>query len=362
MHQIHLTCGVTQRFRRRARDITLPGIVRGLSAPAERAEFRLNGGEPRPLYVEAIHDNGVDWLTGYKTTPSELRCRHFGEFCAEVPVEDDALRAGLNHLEIGVTSGGRVVRREIRLHWDPTPLPAELDLSDLSFFSSVQDVGQVVAGAFDLDRDANVIRSRAPVAPDSLLVIGSPGRSQEATYRVRFSEPRFSKWLGLSDFHVGIEEGVPPRGIKVGWSSAGLAVVSPAEGARSFLSWGDHSGSDREWAIATHPPASFVPEQGRAYRVRHQIELSPTRNRVRFRIWPEGTAEPESWLCDEHDGRLPADLPRHEAASFGLFQHMGMPVEWSDIRLRPLAGHAFDEVNPETGRVPFLKRQRPGAF
>lgn len=354
--------GAKQQFRYRTQDITLPGVVNGLTDAPRSATFRLNGGPARPFYVEAVHDDGTDWLNGYKATPGELRCRHFGEFCIEIARDDDALVAGNNTVDIAVASGAGDARYAIAFTWNPAPLPERQDLRDLSLFASVQEVGQVVNGAFDLDRPANLIRSRAPVAPDALLVIGSPGRSQQATYRARFTEPHYSKWLGLSDFHAGLIEGVPPRGIKVGWSSAGMAVAMPSGGARSFLAWGDHSGHPSEWAIATNPPAEVAVERGRAYRVRHQIQLSDTVNRVRFRLWPEGTDEPNTWLCDEHDGALPADLPRHDGASFSLFQHMGMPVEWSDIVLEPLDASAFEPVDPATGRTPFLKRDRPGAF
>ena len=362
MVEIIPTYGMKQEFRFRVFDITILGVIQGLKAPPEKSVYRLNNAKPCGFYVEAVHDEGVDWLNGYKATPGELRCRHFGEFCIEIAHDNPALRQGENQLEIEVYDGPTIESVTIDFKWDPTPMPATLDLSDLSRFSSIQQVGQVVNGAFDLDSAANLIRSRAPVAPDALLVLGGQGKSQEATYRVRFLEPHHSKWLGLSDFHAGMVEGVPPRGIKVGWSSAGMAVAMPSGGARSFLAWGDHSGAPNEWAIATNPPAEVDIERGRAYRVRHQILLTDSFNRVRFRIWPEDEAEPSTWICDENTGKLPPDLPRHSAASFSLFQHMGMPVEWSDIRLRPMPDTAFDEAKPEAARQPFFKRDRPGAF
>jgi len=362
MPDICPTYGNMQEFRFRIGDLTFPGVTYGLLNAPDSAQYQLNGAKPHGFYVEAVPDDGTDWLNGYKATPGELRCRHFGEFCIEIPHDDPALVPGANRLDLQITDGPASATTAIDFHWDPTPLPSVLDLSDLSGFTSVQQLGQVVNGAFDLDVAANLIRSRAPVAPDALLVLGSPGQSQEATYRVRFLEPHHSKWLGLSDFHVGIIQGVPPRGIKVGWSSAGMAVAMPSGGARSFLAWGDHSGAPQEWAIATNPPAKVGIERGRAYRVRHQIQLNDTINQVRFRIWPQGEAEPSSWTCNEHDGQLPAGLPRHRAASFSLFQHMGMPVEWSDIRLRPMADDEFEKLDPKTGRQPFFKRDRPGAF
>ncbi len=362
MLSINPTYGISQEFRFRLGDLTFPGIISGLQEVPKSSVLRLNGGNERSFYVEPVPDLGTDWLNGYKASPGELRCRHFGEFCVEFANDDPELLVGSNRVDMEVVDGLTTSAISIAFTWDPAPLAPELDLRDLTQFATVQQVGQVVNGAFDLDRAANLIRSRAPVAPDALLAIGSPGKSQEATYRVRFLEPHHSKWLGLSDFHVGMVEGVPPRGIKVGWSSAGMAVAMPRGGARSFIAWGDHSGAPEEWAIATNPPAEVAIERGVAYRVRHQMQLETGINRVRFRLWPEGLPEPESWLCDEHDGLLPADSPRHQAASFSLFQHMGMPVEWSDIKLRPMNSDEFDQVDPASGRQPFFKRDRPGAF
>jgi hypothetical protein len=218
----------------------------------------------------------------------------------------------------------------------------------------------VINGAFDLDRRQNVIRSRAPVAPDALLLLGSPHGSQEATYAVRFLDFMGAKWLGLADFFAGLEEGAPPRGIKVGWSSAGMAALSAKGEARSFIAWGDHSARLEEWPIATHPPARARIERNVVYRVRHQVAFVHGITRVRFRLWPAAASEPTSWLCEEQDAKVPPDLPRHRTASFGLFQHMGMPIEWSDILVT--AHEPDDPPDPAAGRAPFLGRVRPGAF
>jgi hypothetical protein len=360
---IRLTHGTRQRFRYRHRDITIRGAIDDLVPPLVRAEQRLNDAPPRPFYVEQIPDEGTDWVNGYKATPAELRCKELGEFCVEIGIDDPALCAGDNRLVLA-TEDARGRRHEVELHfaWDPRPLPLPLDLRDLSRFHDIQEVGQAINGAFDLDRAQNLIRSRAPVAPDAFLVLGSPHGSQEATYAVRFLEPAASKWLGLADFMAGQEEGMPPRGLKVGWSSAGMAALSANGEARSFIAWGDHSGRPEEWAIATHPPAQVPIEKGRLYRVRHQVCFANGINRVRFRIWPADLPEPDGWLCSEQDDRVPQGLPRHPRASFGLFQHLGYPVEWSDILVEAHAPAPHDLPEPGAGRQPFLKRDRPGAF
>jgi hypothetical protein len=365
MMSIRLTYGRRQIFRLRNRDITIRGQIDAAAMPLRRAGYRLNGGDLTPLYVEAIADDGIDWVNGYKESPAELRCREFGEFCIEIPVDSTDLQKGDNHLQIEIeTAGGNIEHSDLTFSWDPTPLPLPLDLSDLSRFRHIQEVGQIVNGAFDLDRDQNLIRSRAPVAPDAFILLGSPHAGQEATYNVRFLDLNGAKWLGVSDFYVGQEEGVPPRGIKVGWSSAGMAALSPRQEARSFIAWGDHSARPEEWAIATHPPAPVTLEKNVLYRVRHQLTFASAINRVRFRIWPAGQPEPDVWLCQEQDNRVPADLPRHRQASFGLFQHMGLPIEWSDIRIEAYTPAPADLPLKATdaGREPFLGRNRPGAF
>jgi hypothetical protein len=357
--------GNRQRFRCRYDHLTIRGRVDPDVMPLRSATWRLNGAQPAPLYVEATPDAGVDWVNGYKDTPAELRCKEQGEFCVEIPVTSQALRAGPNDLSVEIESQtGPRTHAGASFTWDPAPVPLPLYLSDLTRFSDIQELGQIVNGAFELDRVRNVIRSIAPVAPDALLVLGSAHGSQEATYAVRFLATAGAKWLGLSDYFVRMEEGSPPRGIRVGWSSAGMAALSPRQEARSFLAWGDHSARDEEWAVVTHPPAPVAVEPGVLYRVRHQVTFANGVDRVRYRLWRADESEPRAWLCEEQDSAVPAHLPRHTAASFGLFQHLGPSIEWSDIRVLPYRPAPDDSpVNrPTAGRAPFLKRDRPGAF
>lgn len=361
---IRLIQGARQTFRHRHDDITVRGVVDRMAFPV-RASFELNGGPRRDLYVEQAKDEGIDWVNGYKASPAELRCRDQGEFCIEIATDDETLMEGRNQVVVSCEDAlGKKAEASFVFDWNPEPLSLPLDISDLSRFSDIQEVGQIVNGAFDLDRDLNVIRSRSPVAPDALLVVGSPQGSQEATYAIRFLETAGAKWLGCSDFFAGLTDGVPARGIKVGWNSAGMAALSPNDGARSFIAWGDHSGDAREWAIATHPARPYAVERNVLYRVRHQIVLLEGCNRVRWRMWQDGEVEPEVWLCEENTGRLPAGLPTHRAASFALFQHLGQSIEWSDIVVRAFAPEPGDQLCSDTAksREPFLKRVRPGSF
>jgi hypothetical protein len=173
-----------------------------------------------------------------------------------------------------------------------------------------------------------------------------------------------AKWLGCSDFFAGLTEGVPWRGIRVGWCSAGMAAFSPNDGARSFIAWGDHSGAEGEWAIATNPAKRVAIEKGRLYRVRHQVAFANGTQRVRWRIWRSLEPEPDLWLCEEESARVPVGLPRPANASFSLFQHLGYSIEWSDILIREYSWPPDDEPgrDPAKSREPFLKRNRPGAF
>jgi len=194
----------------------------------------------------------------------------------------------------------------------------------------------MVDGAFDLDLGMNLIRNRAPVYVDSLCVLGSPHSSQNATYNVRFTDFTKVKWLGPSDYFAGHAGPEPPIGIKPGWSSAGMIAMNPRNEARSFLAYGDHVGTDEEWVIQTMPPVKFIPQQDVLYRIRHQVEFKDGVNYVRWRIWLEGDPEPSKWLIEEDDSSIPSHYPKYTEASFSLFQHSGMPNEWSNIVIEPL--------------------------
>lgn len=332
--KIRLTYGANQRFRFRHRDLNFTGRVDGAVYPLRGATYRLNGGAERPFYVDPIPDPGIDWTTQYKDSPALLRLKDQGDFAVEFPVTAPELVPGGNRIALHVTDArGAEVRAGIAFEWDPAPLPLPLDLSDLSRCRHVQEIGQAVNGTFDLDPELNVIRSRAPVYPDALLVLGSPHGSQEATYRVRFLGFMGVKWLGPSDFFVGHEEADPPVGIKRGWSSAGMVALNPQAEARSFIAFGDHCGTKQEWVVVTKPPKRCAVEINVDYRVRHQVLFRGGVNSVRWRIWREGEPEPAGWLCDESDAAVDPRLPRHQSASFALFQHSGMPIEWSDIRV-----------------------------
>ena len=331
---IRLAYGPQQRFRFHHRDLNLTGRVEGAAFPLDHARFRLNGGPERPFYVDPVPDPGIDWTTQYKDSPAGLRLKDQGDFAVEFPVTAPELRPGPNRLALSVRDArGLEARTRLGFEWNPEPLPLPLDLSDLSGYGHVQDIGQVVNGAFDLDPRLNVIRSRAPVYPDALLVLGSPHGGQEATYRVRFSGFAGVKWLGPSDYFVGHEDADPPAGIKRGWSSAGMAALKPNGEARSFIAFGDHCGTRQEWVVVTNPPKRFPVQIHVDYRVRHQVTFRGGVNAVRWRVWREGEPEPGAWLCEESDAAVDRALPRHRAGSFALFQHSGMPIEWSDIRI-----------------------------
>lgn len=334
---IILTYGTRQRFRYRTYDLNVHGRVTDVAYPIETSTWSLNGGPETFFYVEAVPDPGIDWTYEYKDSPAVNRLRDLGDFNVEVPVASPELREGENELVIRVVdaNGTESVAR-VEFTWDSTPLPAELDLRDLTGFEHIQEVGQVVDGAFDLDRDQNLIRSRGPVYVDALLVLGSPHGSQEATYQVRFTDLTKVKWLGPSDFFAGHAGPTPPIGIKPGWSTAGMMALSPRNEARGFLAYGDHVGTDQEWVVQTAPPVRFIVEARVDYRVRHQVEFRDGVDHDRFKIWKVGEPEPEDWLVEEDDSSVDASYPKYTKCSFGLFQHSGFPIEWSDIVIRPL--------------------------
>jgi hypothetical protein len=334
---IILTYGTRQRFRDRIDDINVHGRVARIDVPVREGTWSLNGGAEVPFYVESVPDPGIDWTFEYKDSPAVNRLKDLGDFNIEIPATSRELREGPNGLTIRITGiDGGTEETAVAFDWDPRPLPGDLDLTDLTGYGHIQEVGQVVDGAFDLDRDQNLIRSRAPVYVDALLVLGSRHGSQEATYRVRFTDLRGVKWLGPSDFFAGHVGATPGIGIKPGWSTAGMMALNPKNEARGFIAYGDHSGSDEEWVVQTDPPKRFEVRARIDYRVRHQVVFGRGVVHDRFRIWPAHEQEPAAWLVEEDDGSIPATSPRHERCSFGLFQHSGFPIEWSDIRVRPI--------------------------
>jgi hypothetical protein len=338
-----LTYGTQQRFKHRHGDINIVGRVEQIDYPVKASTYTLNGGEPVYFYVEEVPDPGIDWTYEYKDSPAINRLKDKGDFNVEIPITAPELREGDNTVLLRVLDASEDEQTvEVDFSWDPEPVALPIDLTDLSAYTHIQEVGQIVDGAFDLDRDMNLIRSRAPVYVDSLFLIGSPHGAQEATYHVRFLDLTKVKWLGPSDFFVEHVGPTPSIGIKPGWSTCGMAALNPRWEARSFLAYGDHSGTHKEWVVRTAPPNRFIAEADLLYSVRHQVFWKDGVNHVRYRIWPEADDEPEGWLCWENDASVPPEKPRFTAGSFGLFQHSGMPIEWSNIRVRGLDATAVE--------------------
>jgi hypothetical protein len=269
---------------------------------------------------------------------SRNRLEKPGDFNIEIPIQSLHLQSGPNRLLIETVDGDDVRQQAtVAFSWNPDPISLPLDLGDLSGVDSVQEIGQVVDGAFEVDAKRNVIRGVAPVERDALLLLGSPHTSQEATYAVRFAEGD-AIFLGLSDFFAGHEDARPPIGIRPGWSSAGLATLrtDPNKCAQIWLAWGDLLDSPQKWVVKTDPPRPFDLKRGIVYRVRHQVRFAGGVNMSRLRIWPEGSPEPSAWLCAESDAAIGTDKTKRRAGSFGLFQFHGAPTEWSDIVVRAL--------------------------
>jgi hypothetical protein len=299
----------------------------------------LNGGPESCFYVKhspkTVEKEGT-WKR--RKVPSVNRLEHDGDFNIEIPVTTPELREGENGLTVEIEDGaGKREDLDMRFAWDPTPMPLPLDLRDLSGLTDIQEIGQVVDGAFDVDPARNAIRSRAPVGSDILLVLGSPHGSQEATYDVRFSDTEEGTFLGLSDFFAGHEAEDPDVGIKPGYSSSGLATLRPDGVAQAWISWGDLTKNRAEfWVVKTDPGNAFNIRKGILYRVRHQVIFEGGVNRTRFRIWPAEEMEADTWLCEEDDSRVADAFPKFSEGSFGLFQYYGCPTEWSNIRVTAL--------------------------
>ncbi len=324
VHAIELTCDENQQFKYRHNDINILGHFPGV---AKEAVYQLNGGEEVSFYVKGID---VD-----KDKISRNRLFKKGDFNIEIPIDSADLSCGKNRLRICVIdSSGKRHPRDMAFTWDSTSVDLPLDLTDLSAYSNIQEIGQVVNGAFELDLQQKVIRTIGPVGNDALLLLGSPHGSQEATYSVVFSG-KAGVFLGLADFFAGHEAAIPSIGIKPGWSSAGLATIRPDKkaSAQTWLAWGDLLYDDRPWVVKTDPPKPFEYQVRQEYRVRQQVLFRDNVNRARFKIWLAGESEPEGWLCEESDEAIQDKKTKFRKGSFGLFQFNGQPTEWFNIKV-----------------------------
>lgn len=188
----------------------------------------LNNGALIHFYIEPEPDENKANYPYNTQTPSVHRLRHkTGHFNIEIPVDSQNLREGWNNIFIQIEDEERnEYDLEARFNWDPRLIPLPFVLEDLKGFRSIQEVGQVVNGEFDIDLDNNVIRSHVPVGSDILLLLGSPYGSQEATYQVKSSQLSDTwAFIRLSDFFFEHVEQSPGLGIKPGYSTAGLATI-----------------------------------------------------------------------------------------------------------------------------------------
>ena len=336
---IEIIYGDHQRFRYRHGDINILGRISPDAVPAT-AEFRLNGGVAVKSYVEPNVGPGKGKYAWRTNSPSVFRLQNrAGWFNVEFSIDSPDLVDGMNQVEIRVrTRKGVTETKSVEFHWDPSPLTLPLQIKDLQHADSLQDIGQAVNGVFELDREANTIRSVAPVGADVLFLLGSPHGNQEATYEVSFTTDQQSGvYIGLSDFFVGHSEQAAGLGIKPGYSTAGLATISPRGWGQLWIADGDClKNQERAWMVRSPYPSRFVVTPNRPYRVRHQVFMTPEENAARFRIWPADKAEPEGWLCGLDTRRVDPKHTRLNTGSFGLFQFGGQVTEWSDIAVKAL--------------------------
>jgi hypothetical protein len=334
---IRLVYGTKQQFRFRHSDINILGNTDG-KLPVKRSVYMLNGGLPIHFYVEPEATGEPKYPFGTQT-PSVLRLQNQpGHFNIEIPINFPELREGWNTIRIKIEDGeGKDDVLDAEFHWNSCPLPLPLNLQALNSYSNIQEIGQVVDGAFDVDPQNNVIRSRMPVGTDTLLLLGSPYCSQEATYDVKFTDWQKSWFVGLSDFFAGHLEQSPDLGIKPGYSTTGLATIDRKGCPQIWIAWGDSLYDKTDtWVVKTEKQMPIPIRSGVTYSVRHQVFIEKGINCGRFRIWKKGNPEPNIWLCQEDNASIDPELPRITQASFGLFQYWGLPTEWSNISVRAL--------------------------
>lgn len=342
---IHLFYGNRQQFRLRHGDINILGRTNA-SLPVKRSQYRLNDATPIHFYIEPeapLEKGKYAWDCN---TPSIFRLRDCpGSFNIEIPVDSPILQEGWNRVTIEIEDpDGTVGRLAAEFHWNACPLALPIHLTDFSSYESIQEIGQVVNGLFEIDRQRNSIVSCKPVGADILLLLGSPGESQEATYDVEFDlrDSSGKEYAGLSDFFARHEEQSPGLGIKPGYCTSGLSTLSPTGEAKLWMAIGDClTDKDWAWVIHTENASHFLIQSGTVYRVRHQVIIHNGVNWSRYKIWKKGDEEPDGWLCDMDNAHLKSNLPRIYKASFGLFQFGGNPTSWSNISVRRL------ELTPE---------------
>ncbi|MEM6582967.1 MAG: hypothetical protein AAF699_16925 [Pseudomonadota bacterium] len=336
---IQLHYGDAQRFQRRHADINLLGYLNA-PLPAIESQYRLNRGQATHFYIEPL-EKRTDlpiYADGLRTAGCH-RLRHRpGWFNIEIPINCSELLVGWNSIEILINDAHQI-RHSLtaRFHWNPVPPSFPLHFQDLSHIQSIQDIGQAVNGLFEIDRTQNTIRPVHPVGADVLLLLGPPGRSQEAQYSVEFGALD-GIWIGTSDFFAGHLAETPDLGIKPGYCTNGLATLDRRGGVRSWMAWGDNlANNSQSWTVSTKQGAKYFPiEAGVKYRVRHQLRMRGLEAMSRFRIWPIQQREPSQWLCGATTAKIPRGFPRNQLASFGLFQYFGTPTQWSDISLYAL--------------------------
>lgn len=336
---IQLHYGSRQRFERRHSDINILGQLQA-PLPALTSSYRLNGADAVHFYIEPVEANSDPLIYPHGLrTPGCHRLRHRpGEFNIEIPADCPHLIRGWNEIEISAVDAAQAPHScSARIHWNPATPRLPIHLQNMMGVPSVQDIGQVVNGLFEVDYTHNVIRSVNPVGSDALFLLGPPARSQEALYSVKFAALN-GVWMGTSDFFAGHVAESPTLGIKPGYSTNGLATLDRRGGARSWIAWGDNlSDNANSWVVTTKQGAIHYPiSPGVTYRVRHQVRMRRSEVMTRFKIWPIQETEPHNWLCGVSTAQVPSDLPRNEVSSFGLFQYFGSPAEWSDIHLYEL--------------------------
>ncbi|WP_088241467.1 hypothetical protein [Calothrix rhizosoleniae] len=336
---IQLLHGNRQQFRWRHNDINILGNT-DTKLPVVHSLYLLNGGSPVHFYVEPEPELGKPKYPWGTRTPSVLRLKDLpGHFNIEIPVDSPALREGWNSISIQIKNGeGEIEVLNAEFNWNSQPLPLPLNLDNLSSYNNIQEIAQIVDGNFDIDHEKNAICSREPVGSDTLLLLASPGGSQEATYDVKFASNRKGwSFLGLSDFFAGHTEQSPDLGIKPGYSTAGLATLDHKGLPQIWIAWGDCLYEKEDsWVIKTEKEIKLPIRSGITYSVRHQVIMEKNVNCARFRIWKKGNPEPNVWVCQEHNQHLNSKLPRINQAAFGLFQYWGMSTEWSNIHVKAL--------------------------
>lgn len=316
---ISFTYGDTQEFGQLGQPqgtIDIIGVLQGATETTVLT-YSLNGGKEKSLSIG----------------PDKRRLYEPGSFIAEIPFED--LTAGNNTVTVKAVDNGTEVTKDVTVVYTPGgPWPMNYEI-DWSTVSSIQDVGQVVTGGWEIT--GGELKTVSP-GYDRLLAIGDlDWNNYEITVPVTVESLNSAEWGSPSNgagvgFITGwqghYQNNFEQPG--VGWRRALNSLswyawsTNGTSGFRMLGYLGDETIGSSDEQIALNTTYIFkLSVQG------SQNEDFP--NTYRLKVWEEGTPEPGLWTM-QGEG-VPGEP---NTGSVMLIAHQAM-VRFGDVKIRPIS-------------------------